>query len=60
MTASDTQLLSADHMRNWSLRIRRRLVLSTFCEAPETGARKRAEVAPEANDKRVSGRNLCR
>jgi hypothetical protein len=47
-------------MQNSSLPFRRRLGLSTFCEAPETRPRKRAEVTPTANVNRVSGRNLCR
>ena len=47
-------------MRNWSLPFLRRQLLSTFREAPETRARKQAEVAPNANGSRVSGRNVCR
>ena len=55
-----TGISPATSMRNWSLLFLRRQVLSTFREGPETHPRKRLEVAPRANRKRVSGRNLCR
>jgi len=50
----------ATTMLNGSLSIRRRLVLSKFCETPETLPRKRAKVARDANSNRASGRKVCR
>lgn len=50
----------ATPMRKRSLPLRRSALLSASRVTPETRARKRAEVTPNANGNRVSGRNLCR